>query len=147
MNILLIGFMAAGKSTIANRISQEKGYKLISIDKEIERECNMTITEIFAQMGEEGFRLLERKVLSKVITGNNQIIDCGGGVAQHHADLIKQAGHIIYVYADFDIILRRLELDTTRPLANKMSREKLYALYLERDGIYRQLADEIIINN
>lgn len=147
MNITLIGFMAAGKSTLANNFAQDTGYRLISVDQEIEKERGMTISQIFDELGEDQFRKIEREILIKILQDDNQIIDCGGGVAQYNADLIKNLSYVIYVYADFDIIWKRLEGDNSRPLAKKLSKEELINLYLVRDKIYRKLANEIIINN
>ena len=78
-NIYLIGFMGAGKSTVARELGRQTGAKCVEMDERIETQQGMPITEIFEKYGEEYFRNLETELLREIGCNEDQIISCGGG--------------------------------------------------------------------
>lgn len=148
MNIILIGFMGCGKSTVGIRLSYRLRRTLLDTDKLIEKEEKRTISEIFAQDGEEYFRQLETKCLQKMIqTEKNQIISVGGGLPireENHA-LLRQLGMVVYLRAKPETIYERLKNDTARPLLQGDNpQEKIRTLMEQRAPIYEKAADVLI---
>lgn len=148
MNIILIGFMGCGKSTVGIRLSYRLRRTLLDTDKLIEKEEKRTISEIFAQDGEEYFRQLETKCLQKMIqTEKNQIISVGGGLPireENHA-LLRKLGTVVYLRAKPETIYERLKNDTTRPLLQGDNpQEKIRTLMKQRASIYEKAADVLI---
>ena len=88
-NIVLIGFMGAGKSTISDYLSTMFDMKLVEMDQEIAEREEMSIPDIFATYGEEYFRNLETELLKELQTGRNCIISCGGGVALRSENVVE----------------------------------------------------------
>lgn len=147
-NVILIGFMGCGKTTVGLRLSYRLRQAVIDTDKEIEREEKRTIADIFATEGESFFRELETACLRK-LSGNvrNQIISAGGGLplrAENRA-LLHEIGQVIYLRAEAETIYERLKNDTTRPLLQGEDPEgKIRKLLGERDQYYAEAADVII---
>lgn len=88
-NIVLIGFMGAGKSTISDYLSTMFDMRLVEMDQEISERQEMSIPDIFATYGEEYFRNLETELLRELQTGKNCIISCGGGVALRKENVVE----------------------------------------------------------
>ena len=93
-NILLIGFMGTGKSTVSARLKKMLGMKEIDTDALIVEQEGMTISDIFAQKGEEAFRNMETDLLRRLKDEKNLIVSCGGGMAlrDENASIMKEAG-------------------------------------------------------
>ena len=87
-NIVLIGFMGAGKSTISDYLSMVFDMRLVEMDQEISERQEMSIPDIFATYGEEYFRNLETELLRELQTGSNCIISCGGGAALREENVV-----------------------------------------------------------
>ncbi|MDE7178476.1 MAG: shikimate kinase [Lachnospiraceae bacterium] len=147
-NVILIGFMGCGKTTVGLKLSYRLRRAIIDTDKEIEREEKRTISEIFAADGEPYFRDRETECLRKLIeTTNNQIISVGGGlpVREENRRLLHELGQVFYLRAKGETIYERVKDDTTRPLLqvdDPLSR--IEKLLQERDPCYRAAADEVI---
>ena len=88
-NIVLIGFMGAGKTTISDYMSTMFDMRLVEMDQEISERQEMSIPDIFATYGEEYFRNLETELLKELQTGKNCIISCGGGVALREENVVE----------------------------------------------------------
>lgn len=147
-NIILIGFMGCGKSTVGIKLSYRVRRAMEDTDKLIEKEEGRTISEIFASDGEGYFRNLETECLKKLIqTANNKIISVGGGLPvreENHA-LLKELGTVIYLRATPETIYERVKHDTTRPLLQcENPLERIRVLLQERSGIYEKVSDVII---
>lgn len=148
-NIVLIGFMGAGKGSVARELSQNLERFNIDTDDMIESSLNMKIREIFDKFGETHFRALEKN-LAKFLAKNvkNAIISTGGGfVAVKGLDKI---GKVVYLKARFDYIIERLRNSENadkkfakRPLLNDL--EKARELHKSREKLYEKKAD-IIVN-
>ena len=153
--IILVGYMAVGKTTISNLLSKKTGLKTVDTDKLIEKKTGLTIPEIFEQKGELFFRKIEHE-LFKEISENDEdlIISTGGGTpcyANNH--LLLNGENIIsfYLKASLDVIFQRLKSSHGRPLVANKSEEELrefIAKHLfERSYFYNQATYKIVIDN
>jgi shikimate kinase len=119
-NIVLIGFMGCGKSTVGRELQQRLGFPLADMDQIIEQRAGKLITEIFADEGEEAFRDMETALLRELGAPDapRQIISTGGGVVgrAENRDLIKNLGYVVWLDAPVKVILERTRKNRTRPL-------------------------------
>lgn len=145
--IILVGYMAVGKTTIAHLLSEKINFKAIDLDKLIENETGLSVSEIFEQKGEIQFRKLEHKIFKEVVENDeNLIISTGGGTpcyANNHLFLSGKNVVSIYLKASIDVIMERLKSEKTkRPLVANKSEEELtefVAKHLfERSYFYNQ---------
>lgn len=147
-NVILIGFMGCGKTTVGLKLSYRLRRSIIDTDKEIEKEEKRTISEIFAADGEPYFRERETVCLRRLIEGtNNQIISVGGGLPlrEENRRLLHELGQVFYLCAKGETIYERVKDDTTRPLLQVDDPlAKIETLLLERDPYYREAADVVI---
>lgn len=144
-NIVLIGFMGAGKTTIGKLLGKELQTPILETDDEIVRRSGMkTVNEVFEKNGEFYFRKMEEEVISDYSQKINCIISCGGGVIKNHESMkaLKENGKILFLYASFETSIERIKDQTLRPLFT--DREKAKELYLQRLPLYQTYADEII---
>ena len=147
-NIILIGFMGCGKSSVGYRLSYAMRRTLIDTDKLIEKQQNMTISQIFQEKGELAFRQMETDCLKHLIeTADRQIISTGGGLPikeENHA-LLKQLGTVYYLKVTKEAVYERLKEDTTRPLLQGDNpRNKIEELLSKRAPVYEACADYVI---
>ena len=100
-NIFLIGFMGAGKSTVAVALKERLGYKRVEMDQRIEENRGMTISDIFARYGEAYFRNLESNTLIELGNETGLVISCGGGVAMRERNVaeMKKNGRVVLLTA------------------------------------------------
>lgn len=147
-NVILIGFMGCGKSTVGLKLSYRLRKSVIDTDKEIEKEEKRSISDIFQQDGEAYFRNKETECLQKLIeTSGNQIISAGGGLPMRETnrELLHQLGQVIYLRAKAETIYERLKHDTSRPLLQgEHPGEKIRILMAEREQNYEKAADVIV---
>ena len=146
-NIILIGFMGTGKSTISKELHEKTGRKEIDLDAYITEKSGMTINDIFAQSGETAFRDLESACLAEVLKNDQQIVSCGGGTVLRTGNVaeMKKHGRIILLTATAQTIYNRIRTNTERPLLrNNMSPEYIQELMGKRDKVYHDAADIII---
>ena len=147
-NVILIGFMGSGKTTVGLRLSYRLRRPVTDTDKEIEREEKRTISDIFAADGEDYFRDKETACLKKLLSsGSNQIISVGGGLPlrKENRELMHELGQVFYLRASADTIYVRLKHDTTRPLLQGADPlNKIRTLLGERDACYMDAADVVI---
>lgn len=117
-NIFLIGFMGAGKTTVARYMRDSFGMELIEMDEQIEAEQGKKISEIFAEQGEEYFRALETELLRSLEHKENTVVSCGGGVPmrQVNVDHMSKSGAVVYLSARPETIYDRVRDSHTRPL-------------------------------
>lgn len=146
-NILLIGFMGTGKSTVSHELHHITGMEEIDLDAFIVEKAGCSINEIFEQQGEEAFRELETASLKEVMKKSKIILSCGGGtvIRSENVSCMKQNGKIVLLTAEPQTILDRVKNNTDRPLLNgNMNIEYIEKLLEKRKDLYFQAADIII---
>ncbi len=146
-NILLIGFMGTGKSTVSKKLAFLTKYREVDLDEYIERREGKTIKEIFAESGEEGFRRLETMYLEKVVSGNDAIISCGGGTVlkEENVEIMRKNGTVVLLSATPETIYERVKDTTNRPLLNgNMNVEYIAGLLKKREEYYLRAAEVIV---
>ncbi len=148
-NLILIGFMGCGKTTIGEALAKQLKIPMKDTDKLIEEQQNCTIQEIFSQQGEEAFRKMETKLLLELVESKERkVLSTGGGLPlrEENVALLKQIGCIIFLDVDKDTVLNRLQHDTTRPLLQGANVEaKVEELLVKRRSFYTSAAD-IVVN-
>ncbi len=117
-NIVLTGFMGAGKSSVGRKLAERLGMSVIDTDDLIERSAGMRIFEIFAKHGEPHFRELEKKAVAEASKLENRVIITGGGVVlkEENVKNLRKNGIIIYLHARPDVIYSRIKHESHRPL-------------------------------
>ena len=140
---VLLGFMGAGKSTIARDLDPN----YLDMDALIEKRLGMSIAEFFSEMGEEFFRQVESEVLADLLQ-RDQVVSTGGGVviSQRNRDLLKTNSDNIYLKADFETLYQRISVDedNQRPLFLNNSKEELAVIFQERQAWYEEVASRIL---
>lgn len=118
MNIVLTGFMGAGKSSVGRRLEEITGRRMVDTDDMVEGEAGMAISEIFKQFGEPHFRELEKKAVARASALEDHIIVTGGGVVLKEVNIehLRKNGKIVYLYAPAEVLYRRIKDETHRPL-------------------------------
>lgn len=147
-NVVLIGFMGSGKSTMGIRLSYRLQYILEDTDKLIETKAGMTISEIFAREGEEAFRQMETQLLQQLVEKRGRrVYSVGGGtpVRAVNRPLLKKLGTVVYLRTRPETVYERLKNDTTRPLLQgEDPLGKIRSLMAERESAYAETADVIL---
>lgn len=146
-NIVLCGFMGSGKSTVGKLLCEKTGMRLIDTDTYIEQKEGMTISDIFAQKGEEYFRSAELEVCKELSGMKNCIISTGGGTLLKECNVkeIKKGGIVYFLDVSPSAVLSRLQFDTTRPLLQREDKEQaVNDLLSQRMPLYKKAADHII---
>ena len=143
-NVFLIGFMGAGKSTIARGLQKELGMELVEMDERIVEEQGMSINDIFEKYGENGFRDIESKLVEDLGNQEASIISCGGGVVirPQNVENMKKSGKIVFLTATPETILERVKNGQDRPLLNgHMNVEYISELMEKRRDFYESAYD------
>lgn len=143
-NIYLIGFMGAGKSTVARILSSRCGKTLIEMDEEIERQEGKTIREIFAEHGEAYFRARETSFLESLEGQRNLVVSCGGGAPMRpcNVEAMRRGGQIVYLSTRPETIYERVKDAHTRPLLeDHMNVDDIRGLLEQRLPAYQAAAD------
>ncbi|MEW6008700.1 MAG: shikimate kinase [Candidatus Omnitrophota bacterium] len=119
-NIYLVGFMGTGKSVVAKVLAKRLNLKFIDMDTLIEKKEGLKIKDIFAERGETYFRQLEKETVKELSAKLDTVVACGGGVVldKDNLNILKATGSIICLNARPEIILKRCENCTDRPLLN-----------------------------
>ena len=147
-NIFLIGFMGAGKSTIARSLQRSLNFPLVEMDERIVREQGMSINEIFEKYGEDHFRQIESDLILTIGHEDASIVSCGGGLALREGNraLMRCLGRTVLLTAEPKTILARLSGQAAgRPnLKNRMTEEGIRTLMEKRRSAY-EAAGEIVV--
>ncbi|MGD7652697.1 MAG: shikimate kinase [Verrucomicrobiales bacterium] len=144
-NIVLIGFMGCGKSTVGRELHKNLGYQLVDMDHIIEERAGKPITKIFQQDGETAFRDQESSLLRELCQPGNprRIISTGGGIIGRHEnrELLRNLGYVVWLNAPRDTIIKRTLKHKTRPLLNTSdAADQITRLMAERHPLYAETA-------
>ncbi|WP_371088838.1 shikimate kinase [Weissella confusa] len=148
MNILLIGFMGAGKTTVGQELALDLSKHFIDLDQAIVEHVGQGIPAFFSQVGEPTFREIEAKMLAKVLEQPDTVISTGGGVIETQScmDLMSRPDvFTIWLNSDFSTVTERLLIaDDMRPLMQQHSLASFFKLWQNRQVKYAQMADLMI---
>ena len=132
--IILVGYMGSGKTTVGKALSKDTGMMFYDLDWYIESRMRKSVSQIFAERGEEGFRKIEYNMLHEVAEFENVIISCGGGTPCFfdNMDYLNQQGDVVYLKANPDTLHKHLLMaKVERPLLKGKSTEELIAYITE----------------
>lgn len=135
--IFIIGYMGSGKTTIGKRLANSLSLTFVDLDAYIEKKYRKTVSAIFAEKGEEGFRLLENQSLHEVAEFEDVVISTGGGTPCFfdNMDVMNRAGLTIYLEAHpEDLAAHLLASKTVRPLIAGKNKEELISFITEHLG-------------
>ena len=140
---VLLGFMGAGKSTIARGLDPD----FVDMDALLKERLGMSIARFFEENGEVAFRQLEEEVLAELLK-TDQVISTGGGIviSPRNRVLLKKNPDNIYLKADFETLYQRIsaDKDNQRPLFLNNSKEDLATIFKERQAWYEEVASQIV---
>ena len=155
--IILIGYMGSGKTTVGKALSKETGMMFYDLDWYIESRMRKTVSQIFAEKGEEGFRKIEYNLLHEVAEFEDVIISCGGGTPCFfdNMDYLNQQGDVVYLKATPETLYKHLLMaKVERPLLKDKTPEELIAYITEhlkeREPFYgkaRYILDVNVLDN
>jgi len=143
-NVVLIGFMGAGKSAVGRALADAMTFTLLDTDVMVTSDAGMDITSIWETEGEEGFRVREERAVTRACAGERRVIACGGGAVLRlrNYGVLKGAGPIVYLRAPAGVLRERVGGGKDRPLlADPAAFDRLLA---ERTPVYESAADVIV---
>ncbi|MGY0560915.1 shikimate kinase [Luteimonas sp. A277] len=143
-NLILVGPMGAGKSSIGRCLARGFDLEFVDLDQEIEHRTGASVRMIFDCEGETGFRVREHAALADVLAGSGRVLATGGGsvLDPRNRGLMRESGYVVYLMVSVAGQLQRLGRDRSRPLLASGDREAvLHRLAGERGSLYREVAD------
>jgi shikimate kinase len=143
-NIVLIGFMGAGKTVVGRALSERLGLQLFDTDRMVEEAAGQRIADLWDAEGEEGFRAREHDAVLQACAGSGRVIACGGGAVLEirNYGILKGAGTVVYLRAPATVLHDRVGIALDRPLLREEGAfDKLLA---ERQPAYESAADLIV---
>ena len=147
-NIILIGFMGSGKSSVGRFLSGKNDVKHIDTDWLIEKQQGRKISQIFSEDGEEVFREMETDCIRELLSRNRKyVISVGGGLPMREVnrEILRELGFVVYLKAEVDTLEKRLTGDNKRPLLQDGNlRDRIVSLMEQRESTYEALADIIV---
>lgn len=133
--IILIGYMGAGKTTVGHALAKELGVPFYDLDWYIETRMHKSISQIFSEKGEEGFRRIEHNMLHEVAEFENVVVSCGGGTPcfYDNIDYMNRQGDTIYLKAAPEVLYQHLQMGrTVRPLLLNKTPDEVRAFIAEQ---------------
>ncbi len=146
-NLVLIGFMGTGKTSVGRRVAESLGFEFVDTDQIVVQLAGKSIPEIFARDGEARFREWETEALKRCAEKGGQVIATGGGIVTQggNHELLHRAGHVVWLKADPETVLSRVARNRERPLLQTADPlATIRDLYASRVELYRACADEEI---
>ena len=149
-NLVLLGMMSVGKTTIGKIVAKKQGLEFIDTDINIEKKCSMKISEIFKKKGERFFRIEEEKEVLKSLTKNNCVIALGGGafINESIRNSVLKSSISMWLDTDLKTLNERIKWNKKRPLLDRKNNQiKINKLYSERKNIYKLANHRIVCDN
>ena len=149
-NLVLLGMMSVGKTTIGKIVAKKQGLEFIDTDINIEKKCSMKISEIFKKKGERFFRIEEEKEVLKSLTKNNCVIALGGGafINESIRNSVLKSSISMWLDTDLKTLNERIKWNKKRPLLDKKNNQiKINKLYSKRKNIYKLANHRIVCDN
>ena len=146
-NIFLVGLMGAGKTTIGKLLAKRLKKTFIDTDHEIEHRTGVRIPLIFELEGEVGFRERETALILELTQRQDIVLATGGGaiMRKENRDALVQNGTVVYLNAKIEDLWQRTQHDKNRPLLQTQDpKARLTELFIQRDPLYREIADMIV---
>ncbi|MDG1905836.1 MAG: shikimate kinase AroK [Arenicella sp.] len=146
-NIILIGPMGSGKTTVGRQLAKRTRMEFVDSDHMIEDRCGVSISTIFDIEGEDGFRKRETKMLTELCQMNGIVLATGGGAITTEGNriLLRKSGYVVYLKTSINTQIARTQKNQNRPLLENVDPEvKLQELMDERGNLYEQEADLIV---
>jgi len=151
MNLILIGYRATGKTTLARLLAERIGWEWIDADVEIERRAGKSIARVFAEDGEPAFRDLEAEVIADLCGREKLVLAAGGGAPMREESrrAMRDGGQVVWLLARAETILARMSADPTNPdrrpnLTDRGPLDEVVHLLAGREPIYRQSAHLVV---
>ena len=138
--IVLIGYMGSGKTTVGKALAKEIGLPFYDLDWYIESRMRKKVSQIFAERGEEGFRLIERNMLHEVAEFEDVVVSCGGGTPCFfdNIDYLNQQAQVVYLRCEPEVLRQHLLMGKgDRPLLKGKALEELIG-YISEQVAYRE---------
>lgn len=145
--LVLVGLPGSGKSTVGRSLARRLRLSLVDSDHVIEQRIGCSIRDFFAREGEARFRDEEQQALADIAAGPTCVLATGGGAVLREAnrEILRAAGHVIYLRSSPEELWRRLRRDTKRPLLQVSDpQDKLRQLFAERDPLYASIAGFVV---
>jgi len=145
-SVVLIGFMAAGKTAVGRALASRLGFEFCDTDEIVAATAGRTVEEIIAADGEKGFRALERDAVVRAAARPGRVVACGGGavLSVRNYGVLKGAGPIVYLRTSSEELIARLGRGAGRPLLAGDPAEAVPRLLTERAPAYETAADVIV---
>ena len=146
-NIVLVGFMGSGKSSVGRLLATYLGFQFVDTDALIVQAAGMPISEIFAKQGEEAFRDLESQTVASLKGRRRLVIATGGGVVIREANraILRELGFVVGLTADEETIFERVSRNNKRPLLQTPNpRQTISELLQAREPFYRDAAEFVV---
>lgn len=146
-NIILVGMMGSGKSTVGRALAKHLRMKFVDSDHEIQQRTGVSINHIFDVEGEQGFRARESVELETILQQEGIVLATGGGsiLLEHNREIMKSRGLVVYLHANIHELWQRTRHDKGRPLLqNEDPLRKLHELYERRNDFYIDVADIVL---
>ena len=146
-NLFLIGLPGAGKTTLGRQLARRLGKSFVDADIELEQKLGVAIATIFEIEGEAAFRDREEAVIAEVTARTNIVLATGGGcvIRAANRERLRDNGTVVYLHAEASTVHGRTRRNRHRPLLNTTDPlARLNELYVQRDPLYREIADRVV---
>jgi len=145
-NIILVGFMGTGKTTVGKLLAQKLNKRFVDMDSVIEERAGKAISRIFMEEGEPRFRAMERALVQELAAKVGLVIATGGGIVLNQDNIadFSRTGKVVCLMADEDEIMRRVSGSNSRPLLEKDDKlQRIRSLMEQRRPLYEKIPDRV----